>query len=90
MFAFVRVDVLAMLFVISTSICFPNCTQTRYEQLVVVYGYVALVVDDDVKLFHGVVVPVVEVGHDPTRHCSSFETFQRSQELAGFERDFRF
>ena len=67
-----------------------NCI-TQRKQLLVVYGYVALVVDDDVKLFHGVVVPVVEVGHDPTRHCSSFETFQRSQELqvAGFERDFR-
>ena len=33
-----------------------NCI-TQRKQLLVVYGYVALVVDDDVKLFHGVVVP---------------------------------
>ena len=42
------------------------------------HGGIALVGLDDVELFHGLVVPMVVVGHDPIRHGSNFEIFLRS------------
>ena len=42
------------------------------------HGGIALVGLDDVELFHGLVVPMVVVGHDPIRHGSNIEIFLRS------------